>query len=100
MRRCDWLSVCLLCTDALFRSRSGQDHEATVMIKTQFMIFWDGLITDSRCQILIMGATNRPDDVDTAILRRMPCKFHIGLPVRMSYIAFTLIQILSLSGFL
>ena len=74
-------SCVLNVADALFRSRSGEDHEATVLIKTQFMTFWDGLMTEEGCQILIMGATNRPDDVDAAILRRMPSKYYIGLPV-------------------
>ena len=67
--------------DSFLRSRSGNDHEATLMIKTQFMSFWDGLITDPACQVMIMGASNRPQDVDAAILRRMPCQFRIGMPV-------------------
>lgn len=27
-----------------------------------------------------MGATNRPGDLDKAIIRRMPAQFHVGLP--------------------
>ena len=66
--------------DSFLRSRNSTDHEATAMVKTQFMSFWDGLMTDPNCHVMIMGATNRPQDVDAAILRRMPSMFHIGLP--------------------
>lgn len=45
------------------------------------MSLWDGLITDPGCTVIIMGATNRPQDLDRAILRRMPATFRIGLPV-------------------
>ncbi|XP_074648262.1 outer mitochondrial transmembrane helix translocase-like [Tubulanus polymorphus] len=68
--------------DSFLRVRSSGDHESTAMMKTQFMSFWDGLITDPKCQIMIIGATNRPQDVDAAILRRMPSMFHIGLPTK------------------
>lgn len=68
--------------DSFLRSRSSTDHEATAMIKTQFMSLWDGIITDPNCQIMIIGATNRPQDVDAAILRRMPCQFKIGKPAK------------------
>lgn len=68
--------------DSFLRSRSSTDHEATAMIKTQFMSLWDGIITDPNCQIMIVGATNRPQDVDAAILRRMPCQFKIGKPAK------------------
>ncbi|XP_044759038.1 outer mitochondrial transmembrane helix translocase-like [Coccinella septempunctata] len=66
--------------DSFLRSRSATDHEATAMMKAQFMSWWDGLITDSNCSVIIMGATNRPRDLDNAILRRMPVTFNIGLP--------------------
>ncbi|KAL8597382.1 hypothetical protein ACOMHN_056145 [Nucella lapillus] len=66
--------------DSFLRSRTSNDHEATAMIKTQFMSFWDGLLTDPDCRVMVVGATNRPQDVDAAILRRMPSMHHIGLP--------------------
>uniref|UniRef100_I3JYP5 Outer mitochondrial transmembrane helix translocase n=1 Tax=Oreochromis niloticus TaxID=8128 RepID=I3JYP5_ORENI len=68
--------------ESFLRNRSSMDHEATAMMKAQFMSLWDGLDTSSTTQVMVMGATNRPQDVDPAILRRMPTTFHIGLPVR------------------
>ena len=66
--------------DSFLRSRDTHDHEATAMMKAQFMILWDGLISAKHCQVIVMGATNRPQDVDKAILRRMPAMFQINLP--------------------
>uniref|UniRef100_A0A3B4XIU5 ATPase family AAA domain containing 1b n=1 Tax=Seriola lalandi dorsalis TaxID=1841481 RepID=A0A3B4XIU5_SERLL len=66
--------------NSFLRSRSSSDHEATAMMKAQFMSLWDGLDTDHHCQVIIMGATNRPQDLDSAILRRMPTRFHINQP--------------------
>jgi len=66
--------------DSFLRNRNSHDHEATAMMKAQFMSLWDGLITDPDCTVIVMGATNRPQDLDRAILRRMPATFHIGLP--------------------
>ncbi|XP_030382284.1 ATPase family AAA domain-containing protein 1-B [Scaptodrosophila lebanonensis] len=66
--------------DSFLRARNSNDHEATAMMKTQFMMLWDGLITNSNSSVIVMGATNRPQDLDKAILRRMPAQFLIGLP--------------------
>lgn len=65
--------------DSFLRDRKSTDHEATSMMKAEFMTLWDGLATGSS-RILILGATNRPSDIDKAILRRMPKQFRIGLP--------------------
>uniref|UniRef100_H0Z3L3 Outer mitochondrial transmembrane helix translocase n=1 Tax=Taeniopygia guttata TaxID=59729 RepID=H0Z3L3_TAEGU len=66
--------------DSFLRNRSSTDHEATAMMKAQFMSLWDGLDTDYSCQVIVMGATNRPQDLDSAIMRRMPTRFHINQP--------------------
>lgn len=66
--------------DSLLRSRTSNDHEATAQLKAIFMSKWDGLSTNKDCDIIIMGATNRADEIDVAIRRRMPKVFFISLP--------------------
>ncbi|GJE92609.1 ATP-binding protein [Phanerochaete sordida] len=65
--------------DSFLRERTKGDHEVTGMMKAEFMTLWDGL-TSSTDRIVVLGATNRPNDIDSAILRRMPKRFSIGLP--------------------
>ncbi|GAA5917520.1 hypothetical protein JCM6882_007943 [Rhodosporidiobolus microsporus] len=66
--------------DSFLRERSRADHEVTGMMKAEFMSLWDGLTTTNSTRILVLGATNRPNDIDSAILRRMPKRFAIRLP--------------------
>ncbi|KAI8979930.1 P-loop containing nucleoside triphosphate hydrolase protein [Pilobolus umbonatus] len=66
--------------DSFLRERRSNDHETTGMMKAEFMSLWDGLTTNEDSRIVILGATNRPNDIDTAILRRMPKKFAVRLP--------------------
>lgn len=67
--------------DGLFRERSSSEHEAHKNLKAEFMQLWDGLTTDDRYnQVVVLGATNRPYDVDPAILRRLPRSFEVALP--------------------
>lgn len=70
--------------DAVLGTRHTGEHEASGMVKAEFMTWWDGLKsadTSGQAQrILVLGATNRINDIDDAILRRMPKKFPIYLP--------------------
>lgn len=70
--------------DAVLGQRRSGEHEASGMVKAEFMTHWDGLnssTTEGGSQrICILGATNRIQDIDEAILRRMPKKFPISLP--------------------
>lgn len=66
--------------DAFLRERKSHDNEATSMMKAEFMTLWDGLQSAKSSRVVILGATNRPSDIDKAILRRMPKRFAIELP--------------------
>lgn len=90
------LAPCILCVDeldGLFRERSDNEHEVSRDLKTEFLQWLDGMMMGtttmtttsssaphSRHPILVVGATNRPFDVDSAVLRRLPQSHFVGLP--------------------
>lgn len=56
----------------MFNSRRTDSPSNTHReIINQFMVEWDGLTSDNK-GVLLMAATNRPFDLDDAVLRRMP----------------------------
>ncbi|KAK1366541.1 putative cell division cycle ATPase [Heracleum sosnowskyi] len=61
------------------RTRVGE-HEAMRKIKNEFMTHWDGLLSKSNERILVLAATNRPFDLDEAIIRRFERRIMVGLP--------------------
>ncbi|KAI0866494.1 P-loop containing nucleoside triphosphate hydrolase protein [Xylaria cubensis] len=70
--------------DAVLGTRRSGEHEASGMVKAEFMTLWDGLTSANTrglpARIVVLGATNRIHDIDEAILRRMPKKFPVSLP--------------------
>ncbi|XP_040376870.1 uncharacterized protein LOC102705413 isoform X2 [Oryza brachyantha] len=67
--------------DSLLGARGGAfEHEATRRMRNEFMAAWDGLRSKESQRILILGATNRPFDLDDAVIRRLPRRIYVGLP--------------------
>jgi hypothetical protein len=67
--------------DALLGRREGGEHEALREMKNEFMQQWDGV---RRCgpkqRVTVLGATNRPQDLDEAVLRRFGRRVFVQLP--------------------
>ncbi|XP_013197630.1 fidgetin-like protein 1 [Amyelois transitella] len=66
--------------DSLLSQRSDTEHEATRRIKTEFLVQFDGAATGEEDRLLIVGATNRPQELDEAARRRLVKRLYIPLP--------------------
>jgi len=66
--------------DSLLTQRTDGEFEASRRIKTEFLVQFDGASTSSEDRILVIGATNRPQEIDEAARRRLVKRLYIPLP--------------------
>lgn len=66
--------------DSLLTQRSDTEHESSRRIKTEFLVQLDGAGTGDEERILVVGATNRPQELDEAARRRLVKRLYIPLP--------------------
>lgn len=75
------LSPCIVFldeADAIFSSRDvGRERASHRDILNQFLKEWDGL---NDLSVFVMVATNRPFDLDDAVIRRLPRRLLVDLP--------------------
>ncbi|KAL0819889.1 hypothetical protein ABMA28_007902 [Loxostege sticticalis] len=66
--------------DSLLCERSSGEHEASRRLKTEFLVEFDGLPAAGADRLIVMAATNRPQELDEAALRRFPKRVYVSLP--------------------
>ncbi|XP_017662070.1 PREDICTED: spastin [Lepidothrix coronata] len=66
--------------DSLLCERREGEHDASRRLKTEFLIAFDGVQSSGEDRILVMGATNRPQELDDAVLRRFTKRVYVSLP--------------------
>lgn len=66
--------------DSIMGSRGGNEHESSRRLKTEFLVQFDGVNSNSDKKVLVLAATNRPGDLDEACLRRLTRRIYMPLP--------------------
>ncbi|XP_037047077.1 spastin isoform X1 [Bradysia coprophila] len=67
--------------DSLLSERSSSEHEASRRLKTEFLVEFDGLPSNPESdRVVVLAATNRPQELDEAALRRFPKRVYVSLP--------------------
>ncbi|XP_030603702.1 fidgetin-like protein 1 isoform X2 [Archocentrus centrarchus] len=66
--------------DSLLSQRTDGEHDSSRRIKTEFLVQLDGAATAAEDRILVVGATNRPQEIDEAARRRLAKRLYIPLP--------------------
>lgn len=66
--------------DSLLTQRSDGEQEHSRRIKTEFLVQMDGAGTSREDRVLVVGATNRPHELDEAARRRLVKRLYIPLP--------------------
>ena len=64
--------------ESILSKRKEDENDAMKRLKTEFLIQFDGVGSGDDLRVLIIGATNRPFDLDPAIIRRLPKRVYVG----------------------
>ncbi|KAF2604612.1 hypothetical protein F2Q70_00024662 [Brassica cretica] len=66
--------------DSIMSTRSISENEASRRLKSEFLIQFDGVTCNPDDLVIVIGATNKPQELDDAVLRRLVKRIYVPLP--------------------
>lgn len=66
--------------DSIMSTRLANEHDASRRLKSEFLIQFDGVTSNPNDLVIVIGATNKPQELDDAVLRRLVKRVYIPLP--------------------
>ncbi|KAL8062544.1 hypothetical protein ABFX02_02G154400 [Erythranthe guttata] len=66
--------------DSIMSTRTENENEASRRLKSEFLVQFDGVASSSGDLVTVIGATNKPQELDDAVLRRLVKRIYIPLP--------------------
>ncbi|XP_038709654.1 spastin isoform X2 [Tripterygium wilfordii] len=66
--------------DSIMSTRVANENDASRRLKSEFLIQFDGVTSNPDDLVIVIGATNKPQELDDAVLRRLVKRIYVPLP--------------------
>jgi spastin len=66
--------------DSVMSARLANENDASRRLKSEFLIQFDGVTSNPDDLVIVIGATNKPQELDDAVLRRLVKRIYVPLP--------------------
>ncbi|KAK6920237.1 AAA ATPase, AAA+ lid domain [Dillenia turbinata] len=66
--------------DSIMSTRVANENEASRRLKSEFLVQFDGVTSNPDDLVIVIGATNKPQELDDAVLRRLVKRIYVPLP--------------------
>ncbi|KAK3128276.1 hypothetical protein QOZ80_6BG0459280 [Eleusine coracana subsp. coracana] len=66
--------------DSVMSTRLANENDASRRLKSEFLIQFDGVSSNPDDLVIVIGATNKPQELDDAVLRRLVKRIYVPLP--------------------
>ncbi|KAH7519554.1 hypothetical protein FEM48_Zijuj08G0049300 [Ziziphus jujuba var. spinosa] len=66
--------------DSIMSTRLANENDASRRLKSEFLIQFDGVTSNADDLVIVIGATNKPQELDDAVLRRLVKRIYVPLP--------------------
>ncbi|KAF3439958.1 hypothetical protein FNV43_RR18236 [Rhamnella rubrinervis] len=66
--------------DSIMSTRLANENDASRRLKSEFLIQFDGVTSNANDLVIVIGATNKPQELDDAVLRRLVKRIYVPLP--------------------
>lgn len=64
----------------MMSTRLASENDASRRLKSEFLIQFDGVTSNPDDLVIVIGATNKPQELDDAVLRRLVKRIYVPLP--------------------